>query len=111
MKTQRTTKEIEHLLLRMKKILKRIYGSRLVNVILYGSFARNKAQKESDIDIAVILKGRVNKSKEIDRIYDVLYALMLETGELISVYPLSDKEIDNSVWPLYYHVKMEGIKI
>jgi hypothetical protein len=37
--------------------------------------------------------------------------LILETSELISVYPISEKEVENSVWPLYYHIRTEGIKI
>lgn len=111
MEKKRTRREIKHLLPRIRKLLESIYGNRLVNVILYGSFARNEANKESDIDIAVVLKGPVDKSKEIDLIYDELYDLMLETCELISVFPLSEEEIENSSWPLYYHIRTEGVKI
>jgi len=111
MKGNRMIKEIEHLLPQISNLLKKIYGDRLVGIILYGSFAKNNATKESDIDIAVVLKGRVNKSIEIDKIYDILYDLMLETGELISIYPLSDEEIRNSTWPLYHHIRTEGINI
>lgn len=110
MKVKRTIKNIKDLLPKIRELLERIYGDRLMEVFLYGSFARNKAMKESDIDIAVVIRGRVNKAKEIDKIYDVLYDLMLETGELISVNPLSDEEIKNSIWPLYYHIRTEGIK-
>lgn len=99
MEKKRTGREIKHILPRIRKLLESIYGNRLVNVILYGSFARNEATKKSDIDIAVVLKGPVDKSKEIDRIYDKLYDLMLETGELISVFPLSEEENENSNWP------------
>jgi predicted nucleotidyltransferase len=111
MKSKRTKREIEPLLPQIRKILERIYRDRLVDIILYGSFARNRATTDSDIDIAVVLKGSVDAVKEIDRIYDELYDLMLETGELISVYPLSEEEIEGSNWPLYYHIKTEGIKI
>jgi len=58
-----------------------------------------------------VLKGNVDKAKEIDKIYDVLYELILETGELISVYPLSEKEIGNLIWPLHHRIRMEGVKI
>ncbi len=111
MKTKRTIKEIRSLLSRIRKLLERIYGDRLMDVILYGSFARNTSTNDSDIDIAVVLKGTVNKTKEIDRVYDILYDIILETGELISVNPLSEEEIKNLIWPLYYHIKREGIKI
>lgn len=58
-----------------------------------------------------MLKGNVDKAKEIDKIYDVLYELILETGELISVYPLSEEEIRNLIWPLHHHIRMDGVKI
>ena len=111
MKGKRTTRQIEHLLPRIRKILESIYGNTLVEVILYGSFARNTPTKDSDIDIAVVLKGKVNKAKEINKIYDAVYELMLETGELISVFPISEHEVGNSVWPLYHHIRTEGKKI
>ncbi|MCK4615012.1 MAG: nucleotidyltransferase domain-containing protein [Thermoplasmata archaeon] len=111
MKSKRTVKDIESLFPRIKGILQKTYGNRLVDIFLYGSFAKNNARMESDIDIAVVLEGEVNKSKEIDKIYDVLYDLILESGELISIFPLSDNEIKNSIWPLYYHIRKEGIKI
>jgi len=111
MKVKRTTREIENLLPQIRILLEKIYGVRLADIILFGSFARNRAGKDSDIDIAVVLKGDVDTVKEISRISPELYNLELKTGELISVYPLSDEEIKNSVWPLYYHIKTEGIKI
>ena len=109
--SKRAIKDVESLLPKVRKLLEKIYGDRLVDIFLYGSFARNSAVKESDIDIAIVLKGEINKTKEIDRIYDVLYDLMLENDELISVYPLSEEEIENSIWPLYYHIRTEGIRI
>ncbi len=111
MTSKRTIQEIEPILPEIKSALENIYGARLVGVILYGSFARNTPTVDSDIDIAAVLKGAVNPIKEIDRIYDVLYDLMLETGELISVYPLSEEEMGNSVWPLYHHIRTEGLRI
>ncbi|HLE25613.1 MAG TPA: nucleotidyltransferase domain-containing protein [Thermodesulfobacteriota bacterium] len=104
-------KEIDKILPNIKKALKTIYGDQLLEVILFGSCARGTFTKDSDIDIAVVLKGRVNRTKEIDRIYDTLYELILETGELISIYPVSEEEILNSVWPLYHHIRNEGIRI
>ena len=111
MKVIKRVTEIKHIFPQIKKILEELYGNRLLEVILYGSFANDNATVESDIDIAIVLRGRVNKSKEIDRIYDVLYDLMLETGELISINPLSEYEIKNTVWPLYYYIRTEGVEI
>ena len=108
---KRALKEIEPILPEIKKILQKIYADRLVDVFLYGSFAKNKAGKDSDIDIAVVLKYKVDQSKEIDKTCDALYELMLRTGELISVFPVSSKEIRTSNWPLYHHITIEGKKL
>lgn len=111
MKAKKEIKDIEDILTQIKKILKGVYSERLEDIILYGSYVSDTANEDSDIDIAVVLKGKVNKTEEIDRIYELLYDLMLETGELISVYPVSEEEIDNTVWPLYKHIRTVGVKI
>jgi predicted nucleotidyltransferase len=110
-KSARTIKEIKQVLPRMKSILKKLYGSRLKDVILYGSFACDTATSESDIDVAVVLSGNVVKAREIDRMGEALYDFMLQTGELVSVCPVSEDELNGSVWPLYYHIRTDGIKI
>ena len=111
MKAKKEIKDIEDILTQIKKILKGVYGESLKDIILYGSYVSDTANEDSDIDIAVVLKGKVNKTEEIDRIYELLYDLMLETGELISVYPVSEEEIDNTVWLLYKHIRTVGVKI
>lgn len=111
MRDKRSLEEIKYLLKDIKDILEKIYAGRLVAVILYGSFAKNKATEESDIDIAVVLKGKVDKISEIDRIHDSIYFLGLEHGELISVNPLSEEELKDTEWPLHSHIQQEGIKI
>ncbi len=47
--------------------LKRIYGDRLVRLILFGSQARGDAGSESDIDMLVVLDGPVRPYDEIER--------------------------------------------
>jgi len=111
MRNERSLEDIKYILKDIKAVLENIYTGRLVSVILYGSFAKNKATEESDIDIAVVLKGTVDKIREIDRIHDSIYSLGLEHDELISVNPLSEEELKDTEWPLYYHIQREGIKV
>jgi len=107
----RSIKEIEPLLLTIRACLRRVYGKRLAAVILYGSFANGKANEDSDIDIAVALKGSVDKAEEISKIHDAIYPLSLEYCQLISIYPLSEEELGDVEWPLHYHIKNEAIKV
>ncbi len=37
--------------------LREIFGEKLENVILYGSYARGDADEESDIDVMALIKG------------------------------------------------------
>ena len=111
MKTKRTYKEIQKLLAQAKSLLLGIYGERLVSVILYGSFARNQATLDSDIDLAVILKGKLNKADEIEKMKEVISLLSLESDELVSVNPISKEELQDTEWPLYDHIRNEGIRL
>jgi predicted nucleotidyltransferase len=110
-KALRSRTEIEPLLPKIRQAIEELYGDRLVKVILYGSFARGKATEDSDIDIAVVLKGEVNKMLEIDRIHEVIYNLTLQAGELVSVSPMSECELAESEWPLYYWIRKEGVQL
>ena len=111
MKPKRSFSEINPLLQDVKNILTELYGDNLVKIILYGSFARDEAAFDSDIDIAVVLQGKVNQSQELDRLHDATYHLALEYGELISFYPISKEDLNDIEWPLHYHIQEEGIKV
>lgn len=107
----RGIKEIDPLLFEIRACLRKIYGKRLAAMILYGSFANGKASEDSDIDIAVVLKGSVDKAEEISKIHDAIYPLSLEYRQLISIYPLSEEELEDVEWPLHYHIRNEGVKV
>ncbi|ODS42052.1 MAG: hypothetical protein MSIBF_01515 [Candidatus Altiarchaeales archaeon IMC4] len=109
--SKRGIKEIEYLLPKIKQHMVDTYGGRLESVVLFGSFAKNNATSGSDIDIAIILKGDVNTSREIDRIIGFISDTGLEHDELISILPVSSDDIDNSAWPLYKSLREEGVAI
>lgn len=110
-KNRRGIEDIELVVLKIKNYLKKVYGERLDSVILYGSFAKNKATDDSDIDLAVVLKGKVNQPKEISRVIDFIHDASLEYNELISIFPVSRESMRNPIWPLYKSLNEEGIKI
>jgi predicted nucleotidyltransferase len=101
--------DIQTVLEEFKTELKNIYGSRLKQVILYGSWARGEATEESDIDLLVVLKGKVQPGREIDRIIDVITDLNLKYGVLLSVYPISERKYNHVNSPLLLTVKKEGV--
>jgi len=105
------TKNTLFLLREIKAALEQSYGDRLVAVILYGSSARGQATDGSDVDVAVVLRGKVNKLAEIGQIHDLIYDLESESGELISFYPLSEAELEDVEWPLHAHICEEGVAV
>jgi predicted nucleotidyltransferase len=86
-----------------------LYGDRLKRILVYGSYARNEATAESDIDLAVVLAGDVVPGKEIDRMIDVITDINLEYGVLLSVYPVSEENYRNVNSPLLINIRREGI--
>ncbi|HCM11997.1 MAG TPA: nucleotidyltransferase domain-containing protein [Lachnospiraceae bacterium] len=86
-----------------------IFKDSLESIILYGSVARGTETDESDIDIAVIVKGYTDDMHE--RMIDNVVDLELEYNKVFSVLLIDYdrfKEWEN-VMPFYKNVKSEGI--
>lgn len=100
---------IKKVLEEFKTRLRQIYGKRLRNIILYGSWARNEATEGSDIDLIVVLKGEVVPGKETEVMIDAVTDILLEYGELISLYPVSEKDYESVMSPLLMNARKEGV--
>ena len=100
---------IRTVLKQFKKELQKLYGERLKAVILYGSWARDEATEGSDIDLVVVLGGDVVPGKEIDRMIDVVTDILLDHGELLSLYPVSEKDYASVKSPLLINARREGV--
>jgi predicted nucleotidyltransferase len=102
--------------MKIKKVLdefraevEKLYNKKLNNIILYGSWARGKATRESDIDLIVVLEGKVLPGKEIDRMINIITDINLKYGVLLSVYPVSEKEYSSTNSPLLINLRREGV--
>ena len=102
---------IQKILLEVKSRLKEIYSEDLVDVILFGSQARDQADQGSDIDIAVILNREVNKYEEIGPIVDAIYYISLQNDELISILPMSLNEYINGNYSIHENIRREGVVV
>jgi len=101
--------KIKETLKKLKVEIKKLYGKRFKNIILYGSWARGEATEESDIDVVIILEGKVIPGREIDRMIDIITDINLEYGVLISVYPVSEDDYSSINSPLLINVRKEGV--
>ncbi|MCK4599290.1 nucleotidyltransferase domain-containing protein [Candidatus Bipolaricaulota bacterium] len=101
--------KIEKILKDFRGEVKKLYGRKLKSIILYGSWARNAATEESDIDLLIVLEGKIAPGREIDRMIDIITELNLKYGVLISVYPISAEDYFTVNSPLLMNVRKEGV--
>ena len=101
--------QIEHILKEFREKTEKLYGKRLKDVILYGSWAKGLANQDSDIDLAIVLDGDVAPGEEIDRTIDIITEINLNYGVLISVYPVSENDYNSVNSPLMLNLRREGV--
>lgn len=81
-----------------------------VEVILFGSFAREEHTADSDIDLLVILQS-LGKSKR-DLVFDIAWEIGFEAGVVFSVIPLARKDLAAlQASPFLDNVYREGIRV
>jgi predicted nucleotidyltransferase len=94
----------------LKEELTRKYN--LVEFKLFGSKARNVADKESDIDIFIVIE---NTDWTIEKgIYELCFEISLRYDVLLSPVIFSKKDINNHIiqaTPFYQVVAREGVDI
>ena len=109
-----TNNELKVILKQMLEIYHMVYGSNIVKVVLYGSYARGDNQPDSDIDIVAIVHGdRVNLQEELKKVWDRSSELELEYGTIVSptVIPFEEYEKYKKDIPYYRNIENEGVEI
>lgn len=95
----------------LKQYLQTQYKERLSEVVLFGSYARQQATVNSDVDVLIVLEGVVNSSAEINRTSDFIAQLCLEHDLVISRFFLPKSRYQNENSPLLRNIRKEGISI
>ncbi len=98
----------------MKECYKSVYGSDIVEIILYGSYARGDYTTDSDIDIVAIVKGdRLELQEKLKTIWDMSAEIGLENDVIISpmVIPYDEFLKYREVLPYYRNISEEGKRI
>src|SRR5438876_9586344 len=85
-----------------KAKLVELYGSELVELILFGSYARGNYHSESDIDFAVVLRSpNTRPSAEILKTSAIASRLSLKYGLMLSSLPVSWHKKQTSMQSVY----------
>ncbi|MBR4514208.1 MAG: nucleotidyltransferase domain-containing protein [Lachnospiraceae bacterium] len=98
----------------MVELYRRIYGSSVDSVFLYGSYARDDAGEESDVDIAAIVHGDRNElQKKLTELWAASDDLGMENEVVISpvVIPYDEFEKYRKKLPYYRNIDMEGRRV
>ena len=104
--TEKEKKAVQELISGLKKL----YGSNLSRLILYGSKARGDAAQYSDIDILAVLKKMELRYDEIDKITRISAPICLKYDLPISVFPIEKTWVDADYKTIFIHnVLKEGI--
>jgi len=105
-----TNKELAAVVRNMVRELTGIYGQCLKEIILYGSYARGEQTEESDVDIALILAGKHDRSM-YDKMINCVAENELKCDKVLSVIDIDAEKyrIWKDVLPFYKNVDREGI--
>jgi predicted nucleotidyltransferase len=103
--------KLNSLLTEFREELQHLYGSKFLQIVLYGSQARNQATTDSDIDVAIILKFPISPPAEIFHMGAIKSRLSLQYDELLSVIPISEEDFRHKSTPLLNNIRREGIAL
>lgn len=91
------------------RLLRERLGDRLIRVILFGSRAREDAREDSDYDCLVVVREITPDVK--DAVDDVAGEALLQTGAVISAFPMTESASNMPFSPLLMLARAEGVAI
>lgn len=103
--------KVKQVLAELHTRLEKLYGERLVRLVLFGSQARGDARPDSDIDVMVVLRGEVNVETERRRVLPITAELSLEYNVVILCVYVSERRYDQEQSPLLRNARTEGVAV
>ncbi len=102
---------IRKLLKEFKEGLVHIYGDRLEELYLYGSYARGDYRQGSDVDVMILLKDYKNYWKEQSKISQLASDVSLEYDVTVSCIFIKQIQWETAKdeRPLIYNIRKEGV--
>ena len=89
------------------RLLKKRYGEKIKEIILFGSFARGIYDEESDIDVLIVAKNISQKE-----ISELTWEILMKYGEVISAIVEDESEFEkHRDYSFHRAILKEGIKI
>jgi len=106
--------ELNTILSEVTESIKKLYGSKLKKIILYGSYAMGCQDEESDIDLMVLIDMDEPQLRNYDKklneiISDIGYRHLKVLSLIDMSYEKYNKWVD--VVPYYKNVKNQGVVV
>ena len=92
--------------------VRKIYGTHLTKIILYGSYARGDAKADSDIDVMILLDISDDEAKQFqDDLLNVTFDYNFDNDIEINAIAHSEKLFNRwlDAYPFFQNVKNEGV--
>ena len=109
-----TRAQLKDITSQLVDVYRNIYGDDIVEILLYGSYARNEETDQSDVDIVAIVKGnRLDLQKKLKIVWDISADIGHENDVVVSptVVPFDEFEKYREILPYYMNIEKEGIKV
>ena len=102
---------VQGLLTELKCGLETIYGQRLKEIYIFGSYAREEADEESDLDILVVLEDFEHYADEVDRTGHLIAELSLQYCVSISEVFIKEQQWLHGETSFLLNVRDEAIRL
>jgi predicted nucleotidyltransferase len=112
--TSITNKEFLNILADVKTEVIKIFGEKLRQLILFGSYARNEQDPESDIDIMILAEESEEElRKNRPLVANIIAELSMKHEKLISLMQVPYTRYNDylDILPFYRNVYDEGVEI
>ena len=107
-----TRKQINLAVQELKLKLQKMFGEG-IDLRLFGSAVRGDYRKHSDIDVLVLLPGRVDNTIE-EKVFDAAYDIELKHGVIFGIIVYAREFWSSEVaasMPLYQNIEREGVAV
>lgn len=105
--------KIKELLFKIQYELKNLFGDKLKDTILYGSYARLENTEDSDIDVIALIDEDDELRKHENNITEIMVDLSLEYELVVSIHSqrYDIYEEHSNILPYFINIKNEGVSI